>query len=260
MRGMWSRIPFGKLRAADGEVVTCLGGIFAQLASPREEAVAKDEAFELLEDLFLPRTTPQLLSRLHHLASTLHSSFLAGIWADRRSLALLRRTCSQPAGSVAWQALLLHSETEDAVPLLCASLDQVERWTADAHGSQFLMCALQHAHPAASHALARRALRGMRRGALDLHAPRAADVFVHICRMGFPSALQTLRLASASFSAKMLQSAERRRCLRALCGASKEAADAVEYFELWAPGAGPLPPLPTGGSAAPASSPLAAFH
>lgn len=232
---MMCRTPYGPMVTAGGSRIFCVGGIFCEAYPPHPEATEgeEDEVLDLVEKLATSPSPRHLLPRLHDAISSRHASSLACLWASPRAPRLLKETCTTPCGSLTWQALLLHGRPADSVALLSACLDDSPIWAADPEACRFLLCALQHAHPSASHALGRRFLAALRRGELDTHSPCVADILLHLCRLRTPGISQALRLAPEKALRDLLLSEGREKLLMGLAQLGGASSDLTEYVQLW---------------------------
>jgi len=232
---MLCRIPYGPLVTAGGTHIFCVGGILCDACPPPLDAEEgeEDEVLGLVEKLATSSSPRHLLPPLHDAISSRHASSLGCLWVSPRAPRLLRETCTTPCGSLTWQALLLHGRPSDGVGLLSACLDDSPAWSTDPEACRFLLCALQHAHPAASHALGRRILDALRRGKLDTRSPCVADILLHLCRLQAPGISQALRLAPETALRDLFHSEGREKLLKELAQLGGAGSDLTEYVQLW---------------------------
>jgi len=232
---MLCRIPYGPLVSAGGTRVFCVGGIFCDACPPHLDAEEgeEDEVLGLVKKLATSSSPRHLLPPLHEVISSRHASSLGCLWASPRAPRLLRETCTTACGSLTWQALLLHGRPSDGVALLSACLDDSPTWATDPEACRFLQCALQHSHPAASHALGRRILDALRRGKLDTQSPCVADILLHLCRLQAPGISQALRLAPETALRDLFVSESREKLLKGLAQLGGASSDLTEYVQLW---------------------------
>ena len=249
---MLCRVPFGELTSAEGEAVLSLGGIFLWhtcplppgaassntercpfLSASEEERDAEEASAEILK-MSTGRSTTRLWPRLHEFLQSRHPSWFVSLWRAPSSPDLLRQTCTSADGCAVWKALLLNADDVDPVPLLCACLADVTLWMADEHASQFLICALLHAHPAASDALARAACRSLRDGDADTTLACARRVILTLAQAGFPMIVHAVRMSPTETVAPLLLEAESYAFLSAIAQIP-HSEELVEFLQLWHP-------------------------
>ena len=246
-------VPLGHLPCATSGSVFSLGGVFASNAAAVFDSAQKT-AETLLEDeddaeeasaevlrLSLDRSWARLGPGLHQLVHSRHPSWFRALWRARASPALLRRTCVTPQGSTVWRALLLNANDADAVPLLCACMSDVPAWMSSEFASPFLCVALQHAHPAAAHALGRRVCKALRQGEVDTSFACVRHVVLALARTRFPMLIPDIRAAAPKVIDGLLAGADRDALLGALVEISCSA-DLIELLRFWRASSRPCSP------------------
>lgn len=246
-RGAWlCRMPLGQLPSTDGETVLSLGGIFLQhapatalkdhetVACTSEETRDADEAHVQILKMSTGRSQARMLQHLHHFINTKHAAWFGPLWRASTTPDVLRRTCTRAGGSAVWKVLLLHADAIDSVPLLSSCFADVPGWMQDEHASQFLICAILYAHPAAAHALARSACRSLLDGAVDTNLACVRSVVVALAQTGFPMLAQVFRTSSIDTVTPLLLAPESDMLLSALAEIS-QSKELLEFLQLWHP-------------------------
>ena len=246
-------VPLGQLPTANGDFVLSLGGIFLRepflisldvirhegsdsACDPVEQKETQDaeEAHAAIFKMSNERSNIKILPCLHRFIHSRHANWFKPLWHASTTPDVLRKTCKSTTGSTVWKVLLLNAEDSDIAPLLFSCITDVPGWMENEHASKFLICALLHAHPVVSHALARSVCISLAGGTVDTSLACARHVIVALAQTGFPMIAHALRTSPIETVTPLLLTMESDKLLSALAQIA-HSQELLEFLQLWHP-------------------------